>query len=402
MALKKPVIIVGAGIVGLSLANGLKQAGIPFEVYERDAAIDSRGQGWAITIHWALPYLEKLLAPEVLAAVLETEVDPDVGRNDTGNFLFLNLATLDAKFKIPPAARRRVSRERMRRALWRGVEEHVQWSKRLVDLQTTEDGVTACLEDGTKAHGCLVVGAEGSNSKVRQILRPDAYRNAQLPVRFIGVSMNMSHEQVTPLRRLDPLLFQGSHPDTGVFLWVSMLDVPRIDPTSKSTSQDYRVQVNLSWKVNGPADEVAGDDTQRLQQMKTKACGFHPILKAAIDSIPDGTEVLEIKLADWPCPEWDNQGRYTLVGDAAHAMTMYRGEAANHGILDAFELLQCLQKVHDGSIGHEEALNRYEAKMRERVAPAVQLSREACLEAHDFCSLNEHSAVLRRRAIANV
>jgi hypothetical protein len=57
--------------------------------------------------------------------------------------------------------------------------------------------------------------------------------------------------------------------------------------------------------------------------MKDLANVFEPRLKTAIQSIPEGSEILEIKLADWPCLEWPNfGGKVTLVGDASHAMTM--------------------------------------------------------------------------------
>ncbi|MDE1011873.1 MAG: NAD(P)-binding protein, partial [Paraburkholderia fungorum] len=40
------VSIVGAGLGGLCLAQGLRKAGVPFDVYERDAAAESRTQGY--------------------------------------------------------------------------------------------------------------------------------------------------------------------------------------------------------------------------------------------------------------------------------------------------------------------------------------------------------------------
>ena len=317
---RDPVLIIGAGICGLTLAHGLKKAGIPFEIYERDANVDARGQGWAITLHWVLPHLQKLLEPEVYRALDSIQVDPEVGRNDTGNFLFINLANGEAKFRIPPNGRRRVGREKMRRLLLEGVEEHVRWGKRLVDIGASDESegspVTAAFEDGSRATGSLLVGAEGTNSPTRKFLLPEAYQTYQLPVRFVGVAVNLTAEEVRPLRELDPLLFQGSHPDTGTFLWVSMLEVPATNGTAGTANELFRVQINLSWLVKEQSDEVARTDAEKLSQMKRKATGFTPELLKVILDIPQDTPVTQIKLADWPCLAWDNcHGKVTLVGD---------------------------------------------------------------------------------------
>jgi 2-polyprenyl-6-methoxyphenol hydroxylase-like FAD-dependent oxidoreductase len=42
------VIIIGAGIAGLCLAQILRKEGVPFEIFERDDG--SRSQGWIITV----------------------------------------------------------------------------------------------------------------------------------------------------------------------------------------------------------------------------------------------------------------------------------------------------------------------------------------------------------------
>jgi 2-polyprenyl-6-methoxyphenol hydroxylase-like FAD-dependent oxidoreductase len=44
----RPVIVVGAGIIGLTLAQGLKKVGILFEFYERDSTLNFRSPGWGI------------------------------------------------------------------------------------------------------------------------------------------------------------------------------------------------------------------------------------------------------------------------------------------------------------------------------------------------------------------
>ncbi|KAG6168812.1 hypothetical protein E4U11_005198 [Claviceps purpurea] len=409
----KPILICGAGVVGLTLAHGLKKANIPFQIYERDEHIDARGHGWAITIHWALPFLVDLLDGDTVARLEDVQVDPEVGRNDNGNFLFLNLDTLETKFRIPPNKRRRLNREKLRKVLLQGVTDRVQWGKRLRDVQVLSDreGVVEAdgrlvrvnFSDGSSADGSLLVGADGSNSDTRKFLVPEAHDNHALPVRLVGVAVEMTPEQVKPLRDIDPLLFQGCHPVTGHFLWVSMMETPEVNGTKGTAEERYQVQIIVSWMFKGPQDEVPAVPAARIAEMKRRAGDFHPLLRRTVDSIPETAPILEIGIQDWPCLDWDNrQGRVTLVGDAAHAMTMFRGEAANHGILDAYKLVQQLKKIHARELSPPSGIDAYETEMRDRTGGdegAVMLSRQACLDAHDFDGLNEHSAVLRRRAI---
>ncbi len=49
---KKPhVLIIGAGIGGLFLAQFLRKQGVSFEIFERDASAEAREGGWAIGLH---------------------------------------------------------------------------------------------------------------------------------------------------------------------------------------------------------------------------------------------------------------------------------------------------------------------------------------------------------------
>ena len=108
--------------------------------------------------------------------VEHTQVDPAVGANDTGNFLFLNLATLDVKFRIPPNHRRRVNRERFRQMLLRDerVSSRIRWGKKLSNLAMLDDGnVGATFDDGSETVGQIVVGAEGTKSRTREFVAPE-------------------------------------------------------------------------------------------------------------------------------------------------------------------------------------------------------------------------------------
>ncbi|GME21862.1 hypothetical protein GTA08_BOTSDO11127 [Neofusicoccum parvum] len=411
---RSPVLIVGAGVVGLALGQALARASIPFRIYERDATLAARGQGWAITLHWSLSFLAQLLPPDALARVEAVQVDPaNAPPNDGGQFLFLNLADCAVKFRIPPSARRwRVNRERMRQALHEGIEEHVEWGRRVADVRTAASssslgsgGETRLVfEDGTvSVPGRLVVGVDGSRSTIRKFLAPGAYLNQQLPIRFTGVAVDMTPEQIKPLRDLDPLLFQGLHPPSRTYMWYSTLETPAVNGTEGSGDEIYRAQLNMSWPLEKPEDEVAETDEGRLEFMKKRAQNFDPRLRRVWEGIPEGTEVTEVKLADWDRVSWDNRGgQVTLTGDAAHAMTMYRGEAANHGLLDALLLIRALEKIYGGGAAQKEAVDEYERELRERTGPAVLLSRQACFDAHTWENLTKDCAILKRRAIASL
>jgi 2-polyprenyl-6-methoxyphenol hydroxylase-like FAD-dependent oxidoreductase len=119
---QKPVIIVGAGITGLVLAQALLKQSIPIVICERDPDPLHRGKGWGITIHWALSSLLELLPQGVIDRLPEAYVDGDATRNgENGNFLFFNLATAEPLWQVPPSKRIRMAREKFRRVLMDGI-----------------------------------------------------------------------------------------------------------------------------------------------------------------------------------------------------------------------------------------------------------------------------------------
>ena len=123
---RRRVLIVGAGITGLVLGQALKRHGIPFSIFERDPSVSARGRGWGLTIHWALDTLITLLPQHILDRLPEAYVDPEAIRKGmNGNFLFFDLRSGEARWKVPPNKRIRVSRERLRELFLDGLEVQV-------------------------------------------------------------------------------------------------------------------------------------------------------------------------------------------------------------------------------------------------------------------------------------
>lgn len=133
--------------------------------------------------------------------------------------------------------------------------------------------------------------------------------------------------------------------------------------------------------------------------MKKRACDYTEPLRSIVMDIPDDLDfTTPLRLSDFPCRYWDNRGgRVTLAGDSAHAMTMYRGEGANHGILDAALLVDQLRKVQTNEVDQKTALDAYEAEMRPRTHAAVLKSRAAALVAHEWDAITEDSPVVGAR-----
>lgn len=120
------VLIIGAGITGLILAQAIKRHNINCTVFERDLSPSSRGSGWGLTIHWALDTFLSLLPKTIIDRLPECYVDPvAVEEGEESNFLFFDLRSGEARWQVPAARRIRVSRERLRRLLLEGIDVKV-------------------------------------------------------------------------------------------------------------------------------------------------------------------------------------------------------------------------------------------------------------------------------------
>lgn len=384
----KKFLISGAGIVGLLTAQALKARGIDFIIFDRDSDVHFReSAGWAITLHWALNNFLSLLPPEIVQEVYEAQVRKDFHNHDTGNFKYINATTGNTILAIPPSKRLRVRREQIRRALLKGID--VKWNCKLTEITETNDGVIVKCDSGQTFEGDVLLGCEGSNSATRKIICGEEGKLNYLPIRFCGAKVRMSGDETNDIAaRFDPLLFQGTVPTNETFFWFSMLATPEY------TGEDdlYYAQVNLSWKVGDEAVPFSTPEEKAAELLK-HASGLHPDLHALVKrAAKDPLKLVEIKLADWPQVQWDTTGnKILLLGDAAHAMTMYRGEAANHGITDVADLIKEIDQYLEGKITWMDVVSNYCSAVKTRAGEAVLLSRQACIDAHDMSKIKVDS-----------
>ncbi|KAJ5248617.1 hypothetical protein N7468_000068, partial [Penicillium chermesinum] len=397
--LDTPVLIIGAGISGLILAQHLQRHGVPFQIFDRDSALDARSGGWGLTLHWSLPALRELLPEDLVRRFSDTFVNKDAAaRGDVGRFQFFNLKTGEALYSVPAAERIRVNRGRLRELLTSGLD--VQWNKTLQSIDSAADSVTAHFDDGTAASGRLLVACDGARSRARQILYPDCQMNP-LPVQLLGASPLYTAEEMRGAQSFDPFIFQGSHPDTDVFFFFSFLDTP--SNFDESSRDRYHCQIIISW-ADSKGIPVPTGNAERVALMKKLTDNWAEPFRSLVHQIPADSEARSIRLEDWMLQRGRSHAhpRVVLVGDSAHTMTMFRGEGANNAIVDVLDLVKQVdmrdaQSFTSGKLAA--SLAAYEKALFSRAEPSFLASRQACLDAHDFSKITEGSPLVAARVL---
>lgn len=154
------------------------------------------------------------------------------------------------------------------------------------------------------------------------------------------------------------------------------------------------------------ASDVPNAKTLQLSWMISLAEEWAEPFRSIVKDIPGHSEVKPVELLDW-IPQRNAEmifgGRMVLLGDAQHAMVMYRGGAANHAIVDVSVLLDRLRPLYASTEvdaldqKFKDAVRSYEEEVVERTEIAVLASRQACLDAHDAKRINENGPLIRRR-----
>lgn len=382
--------IIGGGIGGVALAVACLHRGIPFTLYERDSAFDTRSQGYGLTLQQASRAIEGLGIRSLQEGITSTrhvvhttegKVIADWGIRD------FDVQTLKAP---PKRTNVHIARQSLRLALLEqlGGSESVQWGHQLVGLQENE---TEQIELRFQVEGQqelkqskadLVVGADGIRSAVRNIL--------------IG-------ESVSPLRYLDCIVILGICPLTELQNIKSpLLDGATVFQSANGHERIYMMpftQDAIMWQLSFPmtqesAKALSEKGPQALKDEALRRCQWHEPIPQIL-AATDHKQVSGYPVYDRAQLEpqlLTPHKKVTLIGDAAHPMSPFKGQGANQALLDALALARSITKASSRwrTTGiRESVLSEFETHMLKRSASKVKGSADAAQFLHSDVVLHE-------------
>ena len=391
------VLVIGAGFGGLCLANGLqKEKGIKVQIFERQLDPSHNVAGYGIHIGAdGKRALQRCLDSEsfkrFLAATTPTGCQWAFRDTQLGMLALRD----DAKLSGRPEAeveRRACHRFEFRDILLKSLKPArekeagravVHWGKSFTHYEHLSDGrVRAHFSDGTSAEGDILIGADGSKSKVRQQRLPQLQREQLGVVLICGrYQLNEARAKALPKLMTDDSL-NNIVPHGKGWLYVASFSAAKREQRHTHAhgpveSKKYTLWAYVVPRSQTPVNAKALSPTQ-LRDMALSGVRDWAPSPSLITIVRDAdlSTVSPIEMQSMPhLPAWESN-HVTLLGDAIHNMTPMAGVGANIALRDAHVLTDLLTSAHRDHTSVTDAIATYEHRMRGYANGAVTLSRQ--------------------------
>jgi 2-polyprenyl-6-methoxyphenol hydroxylase-like FAD-dependent oxidoreductase len=356
------VIIVGAGIGGLTLGLALHETNTPCRIFESAAEIRAVGVGINLLPH-ATRELASLGLEAALAKVSIATTDATFF-NRFGQLIYQEPLGRAAGYDHPQFSIHRGDLQMVLLDAFRARagSDRLVTNSHCIGVEQDEAGVIVTFSDGpgganrSALRGRVAIACDGINSAVRKQCFPD-----EGEPRYSGVNMWRGVTRWPPMLSGASMVRAGwlshgkmviypirSAGDDGLQLvnWVAEIETP-----------NYRKR---DWNRSGSLDDFIG----AFADWHFEWLDIPSFIRAA-------DQVLEFPMVDQdPLPCW-SFGRITLLGDAAHPMVPRGSNGAGQAILDARALTAALL-AHDNPVA---ALAAYESQRLEATARIVLTNR---------------------------
>ncbi|RDW82376.1 hypothetical protein BP6252_03488 [Coleophoma cylindrospora] len=365
-SMRRPhVVVIGAGLGGLVLAQALRKRNITFQIFERDSNDAARFQGWALSLHSWLK-----------SDLLESTMDNLPPLETLGTTYNINLPAEGAIFdqdmnekwrlkSTPETPFIRADRAKLRQWLLTNIK--VVWDRKFTYYQERDDGVIAFFDDGSSVKGDILIGADGIGSKVRQQLLPEIGPK-HLPMGVIVGQLTATQAQYQKWMKAATSFYVGFSQGRRVFVGLKS-----IADDKKSAEyywifgwHDKAAEEPSYWTTTASKETLHVYVMNHLDGLDTSFT--EPICATTVEGILHPP----LQMRDMVPPTLP-KGRVSLLGDAVHPMVPFRGEGGNMAMKDGMSLARTLEQCTEQNI--EDALKSYEAEMSERATKSVLDSR---------------------------
>ena len=356
------IIIVGAGVGGLTLGLALHAAGIPCRIFESAAEIRPIGVGINLLPHATKELAALGLEPDLAQAAIETKDATFFNR--FGQLIYQEPLGRAAGYEYPQFSIHRGDLQMILLDAFRARAGHdrLVTNRHCVAVEQDETGVSVTFSDGPGGanrniiRGRVAIACDGINSAIRKQFFPD-----EGEPRYSGVNMWRG------VTRWKPMLSGASMVRAGWLSHGKMVIYP-IRPAGADGLQLINWVAEIETAVYRKRDWTRPGS---IDDFLPAFADWHfdwldvPAFIRAADS------VLEFPMVDQdPLPRW-SFGRVTLLGDAAHPMVPRGSNGAGQAILDARALTSAL-------LGHDDpvaALAAYEKQRLEATTRIVLTNR---------------------------
>lgn len=366
---KPHILVVGAGIGGLTAALALARRGFEVDVYEQAKALGEVGAGVQISPNGNRALHELGVLEELRQISCEAE-GKEIRLWNTGQtWKLFDLGKLSVeRYGFPYLT---VYRPDLHAVLVNGLRrakpDAIHLNAKCVGFEQRGGRVSVRFQDGSQAEGDALIGADGVHSPIRSQLF-----GADKP-RFTGI---IAWRTIAPMARLPKHLARmvGSN-------WVGagghVVHYPLrrgelMNCNALIERDDWKIE---SWTTVGDLDECLRD-----------FAGWHDDLHQIFRN---GRSLHKWALAvREPMQRWSD-GHVSLLGDACHPMLPMLAQGAVMAIEDGFILARCFDEFGSDI---PTALQRYEAARRERANRTVVGSAENAKRFHNPTLANPDGA----------
>lgn len=335
---RHPVIVIGAGPVGLSAAIDLAQQGIPTVLLDDDNRVSSGSRA----ICFAKRTLEIFDRMKCGHRMVEKGVSWNVGK------VFFRNAPVYTFNLLPESGHHRPAFINLQQYYVEGYLHdqaerepnlNIRWKNKVIALRQEDHVVQLTVETPEGSYTLsaqYVVAADGGRSGVRSMMGLES-KGRVFKDRFLIADVRMKAD--FPTERwfwFDPPF----HPNRSVLL-------------HRQPDNVWRIDFQLGWDADPVAEKAAERVIPRVQALLGKDVEF---------------DLEWISVYTFSCLRMEKfrHGRVLFAGDAAHGVSPFGARGANSGVQDADNLAWKLKLVVEGK-APEQLLDTY-ASEREQAA----------------------------------